>query len=596
MSFTGDLEHLPIVDVIQLIYTTRKSGTLSIISQKGESQLVFSDGYFASANHLNNSVRIGQILIENKVISVESLEQALLEQKNAGTARKPLIATLIEDGSIKSEDAYKGLETLIEMTIVEVLTWTNGTFVMDVNRTELCDEYRYFPETLKQEMLMNAQSILMDALRIYDEKMRDGTLEHIFFASGENDPGGTPADMNGNQPITADLLGLDALDTLTKKIPDVFIGLKDSDCSEEHRRIISEQLGSLPPHGQDLLCSFLTQLSSKTAPPEAGTTPGALPLAIIVFSSDPFIKHAITTICRWKNYLVFTTDDDSSLDLIIEQSFSRDLLPLLIMDDPAFIGAGYTEETLAALLQQKRDRYPRISILQMSSSPDVKTFPPHVLDEGTEAIFPRPVLGECADSFVSHMTGFLKSFSSVLDKSFTQTDRQASRKLKECIEVLSRLTEPPEVARELLKFASGLFERSIILVAGATELTAEKGIGVTADKGAGPTGPLMFKIPLLQGSLCRDVIEKRRLYYGLCSDTTLKTHLYSAIPAPRNSKIMILPLVLSGNAIALIYADFGQAAPAPVQTEHLEILARYSGILLDYSFYRKKFERLTQAR
>ena len=592
MSFTGDLEHLPIVDVIQLIYSTRKSGTLSIRSHKGESQLVFSDGYFVSANHLNNSVRIGQILIENNVLTQVALDQALLEQKLAGADRKPLIATLIEQGVISRENAYKGLEYLIEMTIVEVLTWTNGTFSLDVNRNDISDEYRYFPEILQQEILMNAQGILMDALRIYDEKMRDGTLEEIFFSSGGGDAPGMPAD--GNMPVTAGLLGLDALETITKKIPDVFIGLKDDDFSEEHRRVISQRLGSLPKSGQEQLCSFLTQLSAQSPAGCRPSTPGTLSLAVIVFSHDPFIKHALSTICRSKNYIVFTTDDDASLDLIIEQSFSRDLLPILFVDDPEFMGGGYTEETVMALLLQKRDRYPRIAILQMSTAPAEQTFPPHGLDEGTEAVFARPVLGENGDAFVAQMTGFLQAFSTVLDKSFVQPDRLATRRLKDCIAVLGGLTEPPEVARELLQFAAGLFDRTMILVVGATELTAEKGIGVTAEKDAGPIGPLMFKIPLVQGSLFRDVIEKRRMYYGLCSDTTLKTHLYSVIPAPRNSKILILPLLLSGNVIALIYADFGQTAPAPVQTEHMEILARFAGLLLDYSFYRKKFERLTQ--
>jgi hypothetical protein len=596
MSFTGDLEHLPIVDVIQLIYTTKKSGTLSIHSQKGASQLVFSDGYFVSANHLNNSVRIGQLLLENNLLSQENLDQALLEQKNAGAGRKPLIATLIEDGFINREDAYKGLEALIEMTIVEVLTWTSGTFSLDVDTTDICDEYRYFPETLQQEILMNAQGILMDALRIYDEKLRDGTLEEIFFSDAAAVVSQPASAGNGTVTVTADLLGLDALDSLSKKIPDVFIGLKDDDCSAEHRRIISEELGDLPLSGQDQLCSFLTQFSINSAAAEGPARAGALPLAVIVFSHDQFIKHAITTICRQKNYAVFTTDDHASLELIIEQSFSRDLLPLLILDDPAFIGAGCTEEVVTTLMKQMRDRYPRISILQMSTSPEDQNFPPHALDEGTEAILPRPVLGTSADSFVEHMTGFLRSFSTVLDKSFIQTDRQAARKLKECIEILGRLTEPPEVARELLLFTSGLFERSMILVAGATELTAEKGIGVTAEKSAGPAGPLMFKIPLTAGSLCRDIMGKKRLYYGLCSDETLKTHLYAAMPAPRSPKVLVLPLLLSGNAIALIYADFGQSAPAPVQIEHLEILARVAGLVLDYSFYRKKFERLTQAR
>ena len=132
MSFTGDLEHLPIVDVIQLLHATRKSGILRVKSRKGESHLVFKDGYIVSANHLNNSVRIGTILVERNVITPEILDQALLEQKNAGAERKPLIITLLDKGLVKEEDAYQGLEHLIEMTIVEILTWKRGTFTLDV--------------------------------------------------------------------------------------------------------------------------------------------------------------------------------------------------------------------------------------------------------------------------------------------------------------------------------------------------------------------------------------------------------------------------------------------------------------------------------
>jgi hypothetical protein len=594
MSFSGDLEHLPIVDVIQLVYSTKKSGTLSIKSPKGESHLVFSDGYFVSANHLDNSIRIGQILVDNNLLTRNLLEQALLEQNNAGEGRKPLIATLIENGFISPLDAYKSLESLIEMTIVEVLTWTSGTFSLDVGTSELSDEYRYFPETLKQEILMNAQGILMDALRIYDEKLRDGSLEQVFLleVTGKQE---TPASPDNSQSITADLLGLDVLDTLSKKIPDVFIGLKDEDASAEHSRVIAEELGDLPPEGRDKLCSLLTQFSAAT-PEQGGGHPGALPLAVIVFSSDRFITHAIATLCRQKNHAIFTTDDDANLDLFIEQSLTHDLLPLLIMDAPAFIGKGYTAEGLAKQLQQKRERYPRISILQMSSSPnEIHTFPPHVLDEGTEIVLTRPVLGSCAETFAEHMTSFLKSFSSVLEKSFRQIDRQNARNLKESVTRLASMTETPEVARELLHYTSVLFERAMILVVGATELTADKGIGLTAEKSAGLTGPLMFKIPLGEDSVFKDVLRNRQVYYGLSTDASLKAHLYTAVPAPRSPKILILPLLLSGDVIALIYADFGQAAPALIQVEYLEILSRFAGLVLDCSFNRKKLERLTRA-
>jgi GAF domain-containing protein len=84
------------------------------------------------------------------------------------------------------------------------------------------------------------------------------------------------------------------------------------------------------------------------------------------------------------------------------------------------------------------------------------------------------------------------------------------------------------------------------------------------------------------------------MFYGLSSDEILKTHLYKTIGPPHSSKILLLPLIMSGNVIALIYADFGQTPPTPIQTEYLEIVSRHAGLVLDNSLYRKKFDKLTK--
>jgi Domain of unknown function (DUF4388) len=176
VSFTGDLEYLPIVDVVQLLHATRKSGILRLKSRKGESSLVFKDGSIVSANHLNDSVRIGTILVERNILTPEVLDRALLEQKRAGAERKPLIITLVDKGLVKEEDAYRGLEYLIEMTLVEILTWKKGTFTMGVLPHAIDDEYRYYPGKMHREISVDAQGVLMDALCLFDEKMRDGKL------------------------------------------------------------------------------------------------------------------------------------------------------------------------------------------------------------------------------------------------------------------------------------------------------------------------------------------------------------------------------------------------------------------------------------
>jgi hypothetical protein len=214
MSFTGDLEHLPIVDVIQLLNATRKSGVLGVRGRRGESQLVFKDGYIISASHLNNSVRIGQVLLERGAITQEALDRALEEQRRAGAERKQLIVTLLDMGLVEEKDAYSGLQALIEMTIVEILTWKRGTFVLEANPDKTQDAYQYCPKSIGREISVDAQGVLMDSLRIFDEKVRDGEL------SVEEDAEDEPE-------ITADDLGLADLDQLERRIPDVFATIDD---------------------------------------------------------------------------------------------------------------------------------------------------------------------------------------------------------------------------------------------------------------------------------------------------------------------------------------------------------------------------------
>lgn len=229
MSFTGDLDHLPIIDIVQLLHQTRKTGTLCLKSAKGESQLVFKDGYIVSANHHNNNIRIGRILTDMGAVTEESIESALHLQ-GAGEERKPLIAILIETGQIDRKTAYKGLETLIELTIVEVLTWNEGTFTLDISAEVVSDEYRYFPEKLHEDLILDTQNVLMDALRIYDERNRDGQqVEDDWLNDDEAFSLGETAtdEVILEDALSAEDLGLDDLDTLDRKIPDVFIGLRE---------------------------------------------------------------------------------------------------------------------------------------------------------------------------------------------------------------------------------------------------------------------------------------------------------------------------------------------------------------------------------
>ena len=585
MSFNGALEHIPLVDVIQLLHMTSKTGILYLKSPKGESQLVFHEGFFVSANHLNNSVRIGQVLVEMKAISEEQLNQALTIQKNAGSDRKPLVATLIEQGTIDKDSAYKGLETLIEMTIVEVMTWSSGTFSLDVSNEYISDEYRYFPEKLHQEILLNAQGILMDALRIYDEKMRDGTLSRLFFSEDNPQVNGESTDNDeSNLNITADLLGLDALETISKKIPDVFIGLKDHDPVAVHRQFVSNALPETIIEQQEKLISYLAGISR---PVPAGSGPPVT--AVILLTRNELLSHAVTTLCNKENLFVFSTDEEAALDTIIEQSLGRDLHPVLLFDIPH----NDEGEHALALVHQKVVAFPQCAIVIAACSHTWRSIGMRVLGAGARSVIPRPCRQCHEDSYVPQLISFLSALGPFLKAIRPAAQPEIEQQFIACLKQLKTLSEPPEIALVMLNFAAAQFERVITFVVAKSELIAEKSIGVTGSRLEGPTAPLMFRIPIDKQSLLREVVENGRLYYGQRNDTILTTLLYKEIGPPRSPRALIVPLISRGKVIAVTYADFGSKPVSPPYTGLLEALAQHAGSILDNALYRKNIEKPT---
>ena len=589
MSFTGDLEHLPIVDVIQLLHATRKAGILHVKSRKGESQLVFKDGYIVSANHLNNSVRIGKILVDRNVITPDMLDQALREQNNAGDDRKPLIITLIEKGMVQEKDAYKGLQQLIEMTIVEILTWKKGTFTLDVLPESVADGYRYFPEKMNREINVDTQGILMNSLRIFDEKMRDGELQEEDYTEDAVSPEGA---MAGEESplLSADDLGLADLDQLEKKSPRIYSVLEECDPCEIHRRNLDKIVPPLSLQERESLVSFLGKFSASANKDEGTVHRGGAVQSILFFSYDELFKYSVTTVCKHAGILVFATNEEQDLDHIIDRSLANNSLPVLVFDSPENTDGEFSADKIASLRRQKKDKYPQICVIQLVS-PAAAAFALQSYNDGVRAVLPRPSREEGNDGFVADTVQFLQIFQSYLLRYTEERKDSFAGNLRKTIMALRDLMEAPEVALALLQFVAGIFERSITLIVRESELVAEKGIGVKAEKSRGATPAMGFRIPLGKPSLLRNVIEEGSVFYGITNDAVVREYLFATIGTPSHSSILLLPLKLRGKIISLTYGDFGSKEPTVIELDLLGILARQAELVLENSMYRKKLEK-----
>lgn len=582
MSFSGDLEHLPIVDIVQLLNSTRKSGTLKLAGGKGESRLVFSDGHIICANHSNNSVRLGQVLISMNAITPEILQQTLEEQKQAGEQRQPLVAMLIDSGKIDKELAFKGLEALIVMTIIDILTWDGGTFTVDVDDVALSEDYRYLPERFHKDFCVNTQNVLMDALRIYDEKMRDGLLTSgsIFPGSEEEDVAEstfaaeeTPGETAGMH-ISADILGLDVLDDLEKKIPDVFKGL--------HVPAIKQKVVEEIDFGEITGDDRLTLLSTieKLTPPEAKMTGGDGQL-LILFSRDRLLKGVVSTLCKRSGRSFFMIDAEDSLDLLIENALAKELTPVLVIDAP---DEEHSQDNLFAMVSQRIQTYPELVTIQLYA-PEQADFTLRMLTAGSQLMLPK-IADSVPAKIVANTIALLTALHSWLSKPASAAVNKMDKLFIETLKSLETMKEPADISPTLLKFVAATFTRGQTFVVAKEFLIAERGFDRDRQvEGIGPF-PLKSKMAINEIKTFAQVVESGQTFWGVPED--FQAIAETATTPPRLDKILLLPILVDNRTIAVVYGDYGLGHAAHGQCERLSILAKTAGLVLEKVLRQKK--------
>jgi hypothetical protein len=598
MAFTGDLEHLPLVDIIQLVHTTRKSGVFSIKSDKGESKIVFSNGYIVGANHANDSVRIGTVLVKTGAITLDDLKQALGVTNDATNKdRRPLLSTLVQMGKLKREDALKGLKKLVEITIIELMSWTKGTFTFDAEALVFSSEGGDTSDDLEQDVVLDAQMVLMDAIRIFDERERDRengkevpSIEALYAdVLPEERVDETPGKRS---MITAEDLGLADIDRLVKKIPRPVSEMEVFDLVEIHRRKIRELLPDFSSEEQEAFVSFLRKsVGRKAAPGDAAQQAGK---AVVMFSRDQLIRHSIQTICKEGGMPVFATDDEKDIERIVSQCLSAMRMPVVVFDGPSESPGGFPEETIIALRNRVRRKYAAAPLLQLAS-PRESSFILQSYHDGVRAVFPKPLKDVRRETYVQDTIQFLGAFKSYIKELQHRPDAadRYVKELKKNIKALREIAAPSDAALVMLAAVAEMFERAVTFIVRPSELIGERSVGVSTEKSMGPTSADRLKIPLSLPSVFRDVFEKGLAYYGESRDEVLKG-LFQEIGEPLRPAVVLLPVISDRKVVAVVYGDFGKKDASPVQLDILEILAYQVGISLEYALFRRQMTKASQ--
>ena len=171
MSINGVLEDLALVDVLQFVHLSMRTGTLYLWREdERRAEIGFHDGRIVSAWSPGHR-RLGDLLLAAGVVDEATLETALASQKRE-EGERILGQILLCQGAVMREDIHRVIKEQVQATIFDLLTWRYGSFHFEVGELHPIDEIGLVPGELLDDLDLNTQMMLIEAARTFDEQRR----------------------------------------------------------------------------------------------------------------------------------------------------------------------------------------------------------------------------------------------------------------------------------------------------------------------------------------------------------------------------------------------------------------------------------------
>jgi len=183
-GFGGQMQVIPLAEVLQVLQLQRQTGTCRITNGKVEVTVSFRDGLvdLAQGKGAADEFRLGRYLVEEGLVTRDDLN-VVLKKRDEGT-KKLLGEALVAFGLISDEDLRRALIRQTSELLYEVLRWPKGRFTFSkavVEQPEVArlglpvasivmegfrrvDEWRLIEEAIHFEEVLLRDQVALDAL------------------------------------------------------------------------------------------------------------------------------------------------------------------------------------------------------------------------------------------------------------------------------------------------------------------------------------------------------------------------------------------------------------------------------------------------
>jgi hypothetical protein len=160
MALEGTIRDFGLPDIFQLIGLQRKTGLLTLKSEKESVIVTFENGMVVMADSSSRRLedRLGNVLVKQGKLLKERLDDALQTQR---ATLQRLGHILVGNNSITSKDLKEALQVQVSQIVFKVFRWRDGEYHFAPTEAVDYDRDNFTP--------MSADFILMEGIRMLDE-------------------------------------------------------------------------------------------------------------------------------------------------------------------------------------------------------------------------------------------------------------------------------------------------------------------------------------------------------------------------------------------------------------------------------------------
>jgi len=143
VALQGDIAVIAIEDIFQLFDFAALTGKLEVFSPANSGIFYFKKGALVHGVLQISPRRIGEILLESRLISPEQLQECLRLHEHQHPQRR-FGRILVEKGYIPTDRLNESLLSQIKESFFETLSWQEGSFLFYQNQEPDPEEVRLY--------------------------------------------------------------------------------------------------------------------------------------------------------------------------------------------------------------------------------------------------------------------------------------------------------------------------------------------------------------------------------------------------------------------------------------------------------------------